>query len=348
MATKPGIRVLVSNTHNPFLNLATEEWLFRSGDISVNTLYLWRNEPTIVIGRCQNPWKEVNVQKMEADGVHLARRFSGGGTVYQDLGNTCFTFLSSMENYNKERNSGIIIKALEKFGISANTSGRNDIEVDGHKVSGAAYKLAPPRALHHGTLLINVEMTALSALLNPNKLKLQSKGVASVTARVSNLKTLNPDISHDSLTAAVIESFCDFYGSPTLEPELLDEKELEKLSNGAIQKVYGEMRDDKWRYGETPAFSHHLESRFESPSPWGTIDVHIDSHKGKINEAKVFSDSLYPNLIDALAKALSSGVMYDPKGVDQAMAVLLADAKDAVPDLDAHVADLGKWLKTAL
>mmetsp|Transcript_48400 Transcript_48400/g.96933 ORF Transcript_48400/g.96933 Transcript_48400/m.96933 type:complete len:143 (-) Transcript_48400:197-625(-) len=136
--------------------------------------------------------------------------------------------------------------------------------------------------------------------------------------------------------------------SPNLQPELLDEAQLDAISGGAIQKVVEEMKDDKWRFGETPAFSHHLESRFESPSPWGTIDVHIDSKKGKIQQAKVFSDSLYPNLIDSLAKALSSGVNYDAAGIDRAIAVLLDDARGSVPDLDAHTADLGKWLKSAL
>lgn len=246
----PKLQVLVSNTNDPFFNLATEEYLFRFGDVSVNTLYLWRNEPTIVIGRCQNPWKECNVQAMEDKGVHLARRFSGGGAVYQDLGNTNFTFLSSVDNHDKERNSGIIIRALEKFGLKANASGRNDIEIDGHKISGAAYKIAPPRALHHGTLLINVDMTALGNLLNPNKLKLQSKGVKSVTARVANLQTLNAAISHEALSDAVVDSFCAHYGAPRLEPELLDASELKKQPN--LAKVYEEIQDKAWRFGETP------------------------------------------------------------------------------------------------
>ncbi|KAJ1493655.1 hypothetical protein T484DRAFT_1610055 [Baffinella frigidus] len=284
-APPPKIRVLVSATTDPFFNLATEEYLFRSGDVSVNTLFLWRNEPTVVIGRCQNPWKECNMQAMDDKGVHLARRFSGGGAVYQDLGNTNFTFLSSMENYNKERNSGIIMKGLEKFGVKANTSGRNDIEVDGQKVSGAAYRLAPPRALHHGTLLINVEMTALAGLLNPNKLKLKSKGISSVTARVSNLQSLNPAISHESLSSAVVDAFCAHYASPRLEPEMLDASALQQ--EGKLAAVYAEIKDKMWRFGETPEFTHHIEGRFESPLPWGSIDVHIQSQKGEIVEAKV-------------------------------------------------------------
>ena len=204
--------MLVSNTVNPFFNLATEEWLFRSGDITRPTLFLWRNEPTVVIGRCQNPWKECDILKLGQKGVHLARRYSGGGTVYHDLGNTNFTFLTSLANHDKDRNSQIIIRALASLGVSAETSGRNDLIVGGFKVSGAAYKLAPPRALHHGTLLIDVDMKALAGLLNPNKLKLQSKGIASVASRVKNLKELSSLVSHESLSKAIIESFCSHYG----------------------------------------------------------------------------------------------------------------------------------------
>ncbi|EKX52523.1 hypothetical protein GUITHDRAFT_101692 [Guillardia theta CCMP2712] len=211
------LRILISEDHDPFFNLATEEWLFRTGDVTCNTMFLWRNEPTIVIGRCQNPWKECNIQKMNDKGVHLTRRYSGGGTVYQDLGNTNFTFLSSTTNFDSKKNSQVIIEALKTFGLTATISGRNDIQVDGLKISGAAYKLAPPRvmryeedededededleeykALHHGTLMINVDLTALGSLLNPNKLKLQ---------------TWSDKITHESLSLALIDAFCAHHG----------------------------------------------------------------------------------------------------------------------------------------
>jgi len=302
-----------------------------------------------VIGRCQNPWKECRIQEMEEHGVHLARRRSGGGAVYQDLGNTNFTFLSSTANLDKERNSAIIMRALQStFSLDANTSGRNDIEIDGHKISGAAYKLAPPRALHHGTLLIDVDIGALGRYLNPNKLKLQSKGIASVAARVINLKSLNSEITHETLSASIIQAFCEHYGSPLLEAELLDASDLHKIEE--LQAVHDEIKDRRWRFGETPAFSHHLEGRFEAPLPWGSIDVHIDSAKGKILQAKVFSDSLYPILIDQLAEVLT-GATYDPEGIDGAMAALEATAVgiDATRgEFCEHVKVLGVWLKESL
>ena len=109
--------MLVSNSTNPYVNLATEEWLFRDSHTALHTLYLWRNEPTVVIGRHQNPFKECNLKRMEEEGIHLVRRYSGGGAVYQDLGNSIFTFISHRPEYCKEKNTEILVEALRRFGI---------------------------------------------------------------------------------------------------------------------------------------------------------------------------------------------------------------------------------------
>jgi len=287
---------------------------------------------------------------MRDKSVHLTRRYSGGGTVFHDLGNTNFTFLTSLANHDKERNSKIIIDALSTFGLSAETSGRNDITIDGFKVSGAAYKLAPPRALHHGTLLINVDMSVLAGLLNPNKLKLQSKGIASVASRVKNLSTLCPAINHESLSKAIIASFCNYYGEPGAEAEELDPSYLSSVEQ--LEKVYQEMKNDSWRFGMSPDFTHNLEGRFESPSPWGTIDIHIQSSKGQIDAAQVYSDSLHPDLIELLMQNLS-GLPYSPAGVDEALAktgraaAAMGD-RLGLPDLSRDLQELGRWLKASL
>lgn len=138
--------MLRSTSTNPFVNLATEDWLLNDCDPAVQTLFLWRNDKTVriynsfnffkvVIGKHQNPWKECHVQQLEADQVHLARRRSGGGAVYQDLGNTIFTFLSPKDAYDKVINFQLLQRALRNgFNIQADLSGRNDIVVDGRKV----------------------------------------------------------------------------------------------------------------------------------------------------------------------------------------------------------------------
>lgn len=201
--------MLRAESNDILFNLATEEYIFEHVEIANPLLYLWRNSPTIIIGKHQNPWKECHVQKLEDDNVTLARRKSGGGCVYQDLGNSVFSFINPVKDYGKQdfktMNNEVLIESLNKFGIKAEASGRNDLIVNGRKVSGSAYKLklgrndgTGKRSLHHGTMLINLELDALGKYLNPNKKKLLSKGVDSVVSRVLNLAEVDSTINHET------------------------------------------------------------------------------------------------------------------------------------------------------
>ncbi|POD93108.1 hypothetical protein BV924_17800 [Pectobacterium odoriferum] len=121
---------------------------------------------TVVIGRAQNPWKECNTRRMEEDGIKLARRSSGGGAVFHDLGNTCFTFMAGKPEYDKSVSTQIVLDALSSLGLKASASGRNDLVVetaDGvRKVSGSAYRETKDRGFHHGTLLLNADLSRWS------------------------------------------------------------------------------------------------------------------------------------------------------------------------------------------
>lgn len=184
------LRLLLSESYDPWFNLAVEECIFKQMPADQRVLFLWRNDNTVVIGRAQNPWKECNTRKMEEDGVKLARRSSGGGAVFHDLGNTCFTFMAGKPEYNKTISTQIILDGLSKAGIQATASGRNDLVVplaDGErKISGSAYKETKDRGFHHGTLLINADLSRLANYLNPDPKKLQAKGITSVRSRVTN------------------------------------------------------------------------------------------------------------------------------------------------------------------
>ncbi|KAL6054783.1 lipoate--protein ligase [Balamuthia mandrillaris] len=330
------VMVYAAQTNDPLFNLATEEWIFREGDLSKQTLYLWRNSPTVVIGKHQNPFKECHLQNMEKEGVVLARRHSGGGAVYQDLGNSCFTFLSPRAHFDKARNTNIIINALaESFGIKATASGRNDILVEGQKISGSAYKVSGERALHHGTLLLNVDLEALAQYLNPDKAKLMSKGVSSVKARVRNLSTLNPNISHETISQALIKQFFTTYNAEC-EVEYLDFDKLRTIPS--LNAYYEQLKDWNWRFGETPNFEHHMEHRFD----WGNMDIHIDSSGGVISKAKVFSDSLYPQMITIFERALP-GKRYSKEGVAEAIQQTKAVCAEG-DALEAHLQELERWL----
>ncbi|SQI34660.1 Lipoate-protein ligase A [Providencia alcalifaciens] len=155
-------------------------------------MFLWRNADTVVIGRAQNPWKECNTRKMEQDNVRLARRSSGGGAVFQDLGNTCFTFMAGKPEYDKTISTQIIVNGLANVGIHAEISGRNDLVLETEngprKISGSAYRETKDRGFHHGTLLINTDLSRLANYLNPDPKKLQAKGITSVRSRVAKSK----------------------------------------------------------------------------------------------------------------------------------------------------------------
>ena len=326
------LRILKSAVTNPWFNLATEDWIFQALDANSHTLFLWRNSETVVIGRSQNPWVECKIDKMEADEVFLARRQSGGGAMFHDLGNTNFTFLSPKDSYDQAANFTIIINALKKLGIDAQLSGRNDIQVGDRKISGNAFKHAVDRSFHHGTLLVNADMQKLSDYLNPHPLKLKAKGIKSVRARVANLVEFNEDITHEILSNALIEAFCEYYGE-TAPVEELDEASL--ADQPTLNQYYEQMADWNWRFGKTPEFTHHIETRFD----WGIIDMHLDVKQAVITDVVIFSDALTVELIDLLKGALA-GIKYSKDNIN----IRLDELSQANTELAAQIDDVSRWL----
>ncbi len=326
------VRVLLSDSTDPWFNLATEDWIFRELDPHTHTLFLWRNDNTVVIGRHQNPWVECKVDKMERDGVFLARRQSGGGAVFHDLGNTNFTFLSSSDGYDQEGNFSVVIDALAQFGIVAERSGRNDILVEGRKVSGSAFKHTRERSFHHGTLLINADLGRLTDYLNPHKKKLVAKGIKSVRSRVANLTEFQPGLTHDAMCAAVTESFFQRLGK-RCEPELLNLDTLRRIPS--LDAYYRQMADWEWRFGRTPDFTHHLEERFD----WGGMDIYLDVHRGTIATAKIFSDAMDSEMIDVL-----QGLLPDTRYTRTSIEDRIAEAERTIPERSAELEDLRRWL----
>ena len=330
------IRVLRSDITDPWFNLATEDWIFRELDPQQHVLFLWRNADTVVIGRHQNPWKECKVQRMEEDDVYLARRQSGGGAVFHDLGNSNFTFLSARERYNQEDNFAIIVAALAELGVTAEKSGRNDILVDGRKISGSAFKHTKDRSFHHGTLLIDADLTRLQDYLNPQKAKLSSKGIASVRSRVANLTEYLPGLGHDDVCREVMEAFFAYHGR-RCEVEHLDYETLAAIPS--LNDYYEKMKEWEWRFGNTPEFNHEMDTRFD----WGSMDVHIEAKNGRIEKARIYSDCLFPDMVDALMAELP-GHRYDPKDVEEAVAGVV----DLIPERKTELLEFGNWLARAL
>ncbi|MBV7469389.1 MULTISPECIES: lipoate--protein ligase A [Aeromonas] len=334
------LRLLVSDSHDPLFNLAVEECIFRQMDPAQRVLFLWRNANTVVIGRAQNPWKECNTRRMEEDGVTLARRSSGGGAVFHDLGNSCFTFMAGKPGYDKSVSTAIVLDALRRLGVEAFASGRNDLLVatpDGdRKVSGSAYRETQDRGFHHGTLLLDADLGRLANYLNPDPKKLAAKGISSVRSRVANLCDLRPGIDHQGVSEALLEAFFGYYGERVL-PEHISPEQMPDLPGFA--ETFARQRSWEWNFGHAPAFSHQLDERFG----WGGVELHFDVEKGVIGRAQIFSDSLDPAPLDVLAERLV-GASYRP----EAMAVLLRQLMSEFPARAHELAELEAWLVTAL
>ncbi len=338
----PKLKVLISQTHNPWFNLATEDWIFREMDPTSQTLFLWQNQETVVIGRNQNPWGECNLKKMEEDGVLLARRTTGGGAVFHDLGNTCFTFLSPREGYDRSVNIRIILAALKSLGIDAEASGRNDIVIqaeDGpRKVSGSAYRETRDRAFHHGTLLMHTDLERLGGYLTPHPKKLQSKGRTSVRARVMNLGERNSELasdrSHEIISRAVTEAFFEQHGG-RCEIESLDHSILERIET--LKATYEQFSSWDWRFGHAPQFHVELTEYLS----WGFFQIFVDSEKGHVSRVQVFSDALFPDLIEDFQRSFH-GQPFTGLGVSQAIDATLARHESHANELR----ELENWLKT--
>ncbi|WP_113720172.1 lipoate--protein ligase A [Aeromonas salmonicida] len=334
------LRLLVSDSHAPLFNLAVEECIFRQMDPNQRVLFLWRNANTVVIGRAQNPWKECNTRRMEEDGVTLARRSSGGGAVFHDLGNSCFTFMAGKPGYDKSISTAIVLDALKLLGVNAVASGRNDLLVatqDGdRKVSGSAYRETHDRGFHHGTLLLDADLSRLANYLNPDPKKLAAKGISSVRSRVANLCELLPGIEHQQVSHALIEAFFAHYGA-RVSPEHISPIQLPDLPGFA--DTFARQRSWEWNFGHAPAFTHQLVERFD----WGGVELHFDVEKGVIGRAQIFSDSLDPAPLDALAQRLV-GVAYR----SDAIAALFGQLKADFPARQAELDALAGWLQAAL
>src|SRR3989338_8200730 len=182
--------VVISNKRDPFYNMTLGSYLmerYRRKKMENKIMFLSTSHDGVFIGSMQNCWKECNIQKMEEEGVPLIRRDTGGGACYVDKGNRLFSLIGRTENGNTKIEFPLVVNALKKLGMDAELQGRNDIIVQGKKVSGSAFHLSENIYKHHGTILVDVNKELLTKFLNPNKLKLQSKGISSIQSRIINL-----------------------------------------------------------------------------------------------------------------------------------------------------------------
>lgn len=286
--------VIDTRDTDPRHNLALEEYLLRRVKPGQCILYLWQNQRTVVIGRNQHASNECRIQALEADGGHLVRRLSGGGAVYHDLGNLNFTFLTVRRDYDVEKQTEAILRAVRSLGIPAEKNGRNDLTVEGGKFSGHAYYRTGDQCYHHGTLMVAVDLAPLEKYLNVSPLKLQAKGVKSVRARVVNLRDFRPGLTMEELRRALITAFGQVYGLP-VQP--LSEGELDA---DALARGIARFSDPAWIYGDSQPLQVSRQALFD----WGILRLDYSQDRGKITQAALWSDGLEADFLSRVPEAL--------------------------------------------
>lgn len=321
------LKLIKSTSYDPWYNLALEEHLFNKVEDNEIIFYLWQNDNTVVIGRNQNPWRECRYTELEGDGGRLARRLSGGGAVYHDLGNMNFTFIMKESLYNVEKQLQVIINGVKKLGINAEFSGRNDILVEGKKFSGNAFYFDEGRCYHHGTLLVDSDMSKLSQYLQVSKEKMESKGIKSVQARVINLNDINPSIDIKNLSEALAISFQEVYNSN------ISEKAIMSGDTAEFKELYDKYSSWKWRYGETPNFQISFYNRFS----WGDLDINLDLRDGEVVAIAIFSDAMDSKLIKDVEKSL--------QGIKFEKLEILKELKKLSETYDENIiSDIENWI----
>ena len=286
------LRLVCADGFDPRINLAAETALMEEVQPDELILYLWQNDNTVVIGKNQNIYKECSLAAMEKDGVIAVRRPSGGGAVYHDTGNLNFSFLSMDSDHSVSAQTQVIVKALASAGIRAEVSGRNDILVQGRKVSGNAYWHTNGRSLHHGTLLLDTDLSKMSLYLRPSAAKLKSKGVSSVRSRVMNLTEVRPGLSVKEMKEHLISAAECFYGCTAQRNRPVNKERLEELCS-----LYS---SHEWIYGKNPTFMYSVSGRFD----WGGIEIGFNGSDGLIKDAEIWSDSMDPDEIGAMKQML--------------------------------------------
>ncbi|MGJ9381645.1 lipoate--protein ligase [Salipaludibacillus sp. CF4.18] len=300
--------------NDPTVNLAIEEYALRNLPIDDSYLLFYVNEPCIIIGKNQNTLEEINKKYIDEHNIHIVRRLSGGGAVYQDLGNLSFSFLTkddgdSFSNYQKFTQP--VIDALQELGIDAKLSGRNDIHVGERKISGNAQYTTKGKMFSHGTLMLDVNVENIVDSLNVNEEKMRSKGIKSVRSRVANINEfLDDKLTVDQLKKILLDYIFESGDVETYRLTEEDWKGIEEIS----QRRY---KNWDWNYGKSPKFDLQRSQRFDA----GTIDIRINVSKGQITDCKIYGDFFGIGDVTDVQEKLT-GVKYEKNAIQKALSDL--------------------------
>lgn len=297
---------LETGSLDPYYNLAFEEYVLR-GRMDGDYLLLWQNDNTVVVGQNQNAEGEINRAFVEKHRINVVRRSTGGGAVYHDLGNLNYSFITDAENADREttlRFTEPVVAALKGLGLQAETSGRNDILIEGRKVSGTAQRLYRHRILHHGTLLFNANSEMASGALRVDPRKFRSKSAKSVRSRIGNIKDfLDCDMDIAEFWTYLKESLS---GGSLISGEL-SEVELEQVEKLRREK-YGTWA---WNFGRSPKYTMNSKRYWSG----GCLEVYAAIEKGMVSDIFFRGDFLSLRPLDDLQASLR-GVPFTAEAVE--------------------------------
>lgn len=302
------MKYIVNTSNDPAYNVALEAYAFQKLTDIDEIFILWINEPAIIIGRHQNTIQEINKEFIDKNGIHVVRRLSGGGAVYHDLNNLNYTIISNNTQegaFDFQTFSKPVIDTLAKLGVKAEFTGRNDLEINGQKFAGNAQAYYKGRMMHHGCLLFDVDMSVLGQALKVSKDKIESKGIKSVRARVTNIVDhLSDKITVQEFSDAILAQMKEEY--PEMDEYVLSDVELSEIQA---------MRDNQfatwdWTYGKAPEYTIERGVRY----PAGKITTYANVENSTIKSVKIFGDFFGVKPVDDIEKMLE-GVRYDYKDV---------------------------------
>ncbi|RNA68817.1 lipoate--protein ligase [Alteribacter keqinensis] len=300
------------NITDPRLNLAIEEYALKHLDKEHTYLLFYVNEPSIIIGKNQNTIEEINKDYVEKNGIHVVRRLSGGGAVYHDLGNLNFSFITKDDGesfHNFQKFTQPVVDALQKIGVDAKLTGRNDLQVGERKISGNAQYTTKGRMFSHGTLLLDSEMENVVDALNVNEEKIRSKGIKSIRSRVANINEfVDKPLSMEEFKALLLRYIFD--GAEEIPEYKLTEEDWK-----GIEKISAERYSNwDWNYGRSPKFDLKRSKRFAA----GTVDIRLNVNKGTITDCKIFGDFFGIGEVTDVEKELI-GCRYEREELDKAL-----------------------------
>lgn len=288
------MKFLRLETCDPYYNLAVEEYLFKFLDDDV--FMLWQNEKTVVIGKNQNAFTEVNLKKAEQLDIKIARRITGGGAVYHDLGNVNYSYITKGGEIDFKKFAAPVISALKTLGINAELSGRNDLTVLDKKISGNAQFTKNNRTLHHGTLLFDSNLERLDGILKVDREKLESKAIKSVSSRVTNIKPL---LKKEMSTAEFIE-YLERYIEKEFDIDkevILDKKKIEEIrKRNASESYLFPNRDFLSKY------SLKNKKRYS----FGTVEIYLEMQNYTIKDIKITGDFFENKPVSELEELLKN------------------------------------------